>query len=531
MPVTTVTLTRPAFPSSRPASTARAPRRALPRLVGALFGGFLTATAFPATSWWWMAPVGVAALVLSVSGSRVRLPQAAALGGVAGSAFAVASVGWLAAVAPEALAGVVVYFAVWSSLLLAGMSIVLQRRAGLVLVPLVWVTVEWLRASWPFGGFPWARLGFAAVDSPWEWLIPNVGVYGLSAVLVAAGSCLAALLLASMRRTAAPALAAAGVVVVALALPDAWHHGDPPADPSAGSSGSLLVAVIQGGPRPSGPPGLERRAVLESHARVTRELAAESTEQLDLVVWPENAADIDPLQDDRARRTVESAVAAVGAPVVVGALTESPLGEGRMLNQAIVWRPGSGPGPAYTKSRLVPFGEYVPFRSMLAAAVPSLSRVPRDMVPGDGPPTLDTGPVLAGVLICYEVAFDDKVRESVKTGGGLLLVPSNNATYEGTAQPLQQLAIERFRALETRRTVLVASTTGVSAIISPDGAIVGSVDEGRSGWVTARVAVREDMTPAVRFGAVVGGLLAAGGALAVMLVQFHTWRGRRLGQR
>ena len=482
--------------------------------------------AFPATAWWWTAPAGVAVLILTVSGPRVGLPRSTALGALAGSAFALTSVNWLAAVAPEALAGVVVYFAAWWALLLGGLCVVLRRRAGLILVPLVWVLVELLRSSWPFGGFPWARLGFAAVDSPWQWMIPYLGVYGLSAVLVAAGTCLAAVLPVGVRLPI-PAVAAAGVVVALLAIPDAWDEKSITPGSRAASSDTLLVAVIQGGPQLPGPAAQERQAVLESHARVTRELAAASTEVPDLVVWPENAADIDPLQDDRARRTVESAVAAVGAPVVVGALTESPPGSGRLLNQAIVWRPGSGPGPAYSKSRLVPFGEYVPLRSLLATAIPSLARVPRDMVAGEGSPTLDTGPVEVGVLICYEVAFDDKAREAVREGAGLIVVPSNNATYAGTAQPLQQLAIERFRALETGRAVLVASTTGVSAIVLPDGEVQGSLEDGRSGWVSGRVPVGEGMTPAVRFGGAIGGFLAAGGALAVLLAPLMGWRRRR----
>ena len=526
MPVTTVTLRRPAFPSSRRVSTPRGRRRTAPRLVGAVLGGVLTATAFPGTAWWWAAPAGVALLVLSVSGARLRPRQTAVIGALAGSAFALTAVNWLAAVAPEALIGVVAYFAVWWSLLLTFMSYVLRQRAGLLLVPLVWVLVEWLRSGWPFGGFPWARLGFTAVDGPWEWLIPYLGVYGLSFVLAAAGACLAGVLLAGVRRPGS-VVAAVGVVVVALAIPGPWLEAVRSPGQQRESSNSLLVAVVQGGPQPPSTSGSQSRAVLESHARVTRELAASSTEVLDLVVWPENAADIDPLQDDWASRTVEGAVVAVGAPVVVGALTESPDGSGRLLNQAILWRPESGPGPAYSKSRLVPFGEYVPFRSLLAVAVPSVSRVPRDMIAGDGPPTLDVGQVEAGVLICYEVAFDDKVQEAVRGGAGLILVPSNNATYAGSAEPLQQLAIERFRAMETGRAVLVASTTGVSAIISPDGVLVGSLEDGRSGWVSGRVDILEGMTPAVRFGGAAGGFLAAGGALAVLLPLLLGWRRRR----
>lgn len=526
MPVTVVTLRAPAFASSRRPSTSPGRDRLAPRLAGALVGGALTATAFPATAWWWAAPAGVAVLVLTVSGARLHLRRAAFLGAVAGSAFALSTVNWLSTVAPEALVGVVAYFAVWWALLLACLSIVLRRHGGLLLVPMVWVLVEWLRSGFPFGGFPWARLGFAALDGPWGWLIPYLGVYGLSFVLAAVGACLAGVLLRG-RRQGGPAVVAAGAALAVLAAAGPWLDRVGASGRQHDAPTELLVAVVQGGPQQPGASPSQPRAVLEAHARVTGELAARSTEQLDLVVWPENAADIDPLQDEWAGQAVQDAVDEVGAPVVVGAVVESPDGTGRVLNQAILWQPGSGPGSAYTKSRLVPFGEYVPFRSVLASIVPSLARVPRDMVPVEASPTLDVGPVRAGVLLCYEVAFDDKVQAAVREGAGLLLVPSNNATYSGSSQPLQQLAIERFRALETARAVLVASTTGVSALISPYGEVMDRLEDGDSGWLSGRVPVSEGATPAVSFGAAIGGVLAAGGAVAILLSALRPATGAR----
>jgi len=516
VPVTMVTLEEPAFARRWGTSTPTGRRWNPRRLIGAALGGVLMGMAFPPMGWWWAAPAGVALLVLSVSGARLKLRQAAVLGAWSGSAFALSTVNWLSTVAPEALIGVVAYFAVWWALMLVGMSLVLRHRRGLMLIPWVWVLVEWLRSLFPFGGFPWARLGFAAVEGPWQWLIPYLGVYGLSFVQALLGACLAGVLITGARQPRA-AVAAVGGVTLALAIPGPWLDATRSSDRRDDSPNDIAVAVIQGGPQMPAASRSQRRTVLEAHARVTRDMAALSAEPLDLVIWPENATDIDPLEDDWARRTVDAAVDAVAAPVVVGALTEAPDGTGRRLNQAILWRPGSGPGPTYTKSRLVPFGEYVPLRSVLAPVVPSRGRLPRDLLAVEGPPTLDVGPVDAGVLLCYEVAFDDKVQEAVRGGAGLLLVPSNNATYTGSSQPLQQLAIERFRAVETARAVLVASTTGVSAIISPDGEIVASLADGSSGWLSGRVGIGEGLTPAVRFGATIGLVLAAGGAWAILL--------------
>lgn len=512
MPVTTVTLVDPAFDTSRTRRSGPRARRQPRRLVAAAVGAALVSMAFPPVAWWWTAPIGVALVVLSVSWGGPLLRHAAGSGAVAGAVFASLTVSWMQTVAPEAVAALVALLAFWWVLLFVLVAVLARTQTGHVWIPGAWVLIEVLRSSVPFGGFPWARLGFAAVDSPWQWLIPYLGVYGMSLVLAAVGTCLAVAVRRFPRRPP-PTASIVGVVLLALAVIGAAGLGQE----SPAASDSITAAVVQGGPQPQQAGDVERRAVLTGHAEVTRKLAEASSTPPDLVLWPENAADLDPTRDAWAKETVDRAVAAVGAPVVVGAVTEGSDASGVLRNQAIVWRPGSGPGAAYTKSRLVPFGEYVPLRSALAPVFPSLSRVGRDMEPGQGPPILDVGRVRAGVLICYEVAFDDVAREAVQGGAQLLLVPSNNATYAGTAQPLQQLGIERFRALEARRAVLVASTTGVSAMIQPDGAVVRSIGDGGSGWLLGRVPLSEEITPASRFGGVVGVLVAVLTALAVIV--------------
>ena len=140
----------------------------------------------------------------------------------------------------------------------------------------------------------------------------------------------------------------------------------------------------------------------------------------------------------------------------------------------------------------------------------------RDFLPGDDGLVLTSDRAKVGILICYEVAFDGAVRDAVLAGANVLAVPSNNATYSGTAQPMQQLAIARFRALETSRSVLVASTTGVSAIIGPDGTVLDSVADGQAGWRQRDVPVATDVTVAVRFGGQLGAALAAVGLLSIV---------------
>jgi apolipoprotein N-acyltransferase len=119
------------------------------------------------------------------------------------------------------------------------------------------------------------------------------------------------------------------------------------------------------------------------------------------------------------------------------------------------------------------------------------------------------------VLICYEVAFDDVARSTIAAGAQVLAVPTNNATYSGTAQPAQQLAMSQFRAVELDRAVLVAATTGVSAIIRRDGTVLASLGDAASGALTAQVELRDSVTPAARWG---GQLTLAMALLAALSV-------------
>jgi apolipoprotein N-acyltransferase len=120
---------------------------------------------------------------------------------------------------------------------------------------------------------------------------------------------------------------------------------------------------------------------------------------------------------------------------------------------------------------------------------------------------LQVGSISLGVLICFEVAFDDRVRDVINAGATILAVPSNNATYQGTAQPGQQLEIARFRALETGRAVLVASTTGVSAIVDRQGDVTASLEDGGAGVLVGSVTASTEVTAAVRWGGALGGVL------------------------
>jgi apolipoprotein N-acyltransferase len=185
----------------------------------------------------------------------------------------------------------------------------------------------------------------------------------------------------------------------------------------------------------------QREAVLNLHVQATERLAARvgagTLAQPDLVVLPENSTDLDPLLDADVAAKFDAAAKAVKAPMLVGAVLDGP-GPDHVRNAGLVWNAGGYAGVMYVKRQLVPFGEYVPFRAQLSGLITSLNRIPRDFAPGHATGAIPVGPVRIGDVICYEVAYDGLVRDDVEHG----------------------------------RAAVMASTSGISALVAPDGAVL-----------------------------------------------------------
>jgi apolipoprotein N-acyltransferase len=181
-----------------------------------------------------------------------------------------------------------------------------------------------------------------------------------------------------------------------------------------------------------------------------------------------------------------------------------------------VWSAAGAPGAYYDKTHPVPFGEYIPFRGLLASRISLLDQIPNDMIPGSGPGVLSVGPARVGVLMCFEVAYDGLVRQRVDGGAQLLAVPTNNATYIRTGQVDQQFAISRLRAIETGRYVVVAATDGISGVIAPDGRVVARALPRSRAVLEARVALTTRVTTGVRVGAWVERAAAFAGLVALL---------------
>jgi apolipoprotein N-acyltransferase len=474
------------------------------RLGGAVLAGLVLDVAFPPHDLWWLAPVAVGLLTALCRGQSAD--RGALLGLATGLGFFVPLLVWTGTIAgPAAWLALALLESAFLVPLGAALALVTRRAGWPVWAACLWVGEEALRDRLPFGGFPWGRLAFSQGHTV---LTPLAAVGG--APLVTAGVALLGGLVAAVvvRAGLRPAAAAAAVTLLVAALV-----------PTPTDGRVVTVAVVQGNvPRLGLAAFAQRAAVLNNHAAATHELAAEvragRLARPDLVVWPENASDLDPYTDAEAAAIIDAAVRDVGVPVLVGAVLDGP--GNKIRNAGIVWDPVAGPGERYIKRHPVPFGEYMPFRSVVRRISRKVDLVPRDFAHGDRPGVLQVGPARLADVICFEVAYDGVVRDAIQAGGRLLVVQTNNATFGRTGETYQQLAMGRLRAVEHGRSVLVAATSGISAVIAPDGRLVRRSPVFRRDLLVQRVTLRDSATLASRLGVLPELLLAALGAAAVV---------------
>ncbi|NKZ09300.1 apolipoprotein N-acyltransferase [Actinomadura latina] len=518
-------------------------RAGWPRTLLAAAAGLAMWPAFPPLDLTFLAPAGVALLTLVLRGRRPR--TGAWLAFVAGAAFFVPVLEGISRIGPD---GWIILSLVQAAYLLplgAGIAVVTRLPGWPVWTAALWVAEELVRGRVPFGGFPWARLAFSQTATPLTPYASYGGAPLVTFLTALVGGLLAYAAVAAHRARASrrdrtgdgheegredgqerPAPRRALVPVAgALALIAAVAGGGL-LIPTPASGRPVTVAVVQGNVPRLGLDFLgQRKAVLNNHVKATHELAARvragELPRPELVVWPENASDLDPYREPDAYTAIDGAVRDVGVPVLVGALTDTPDGE-KVENRGIVWNPGSGPGDYYVKRHPVPFGEYLPFRDVLTRLITRFERIPRDFARGTRSGVMRLGPVTVGDVICFEVAYDKEVRDVAP--GNILVVQTNNATYGRTSLPPQQIAMSRLRAVEHGRTILVAATSGISAIVAPDGRMLAESREFVPDIQVRTVPARTARTLSDRLGAAPEWALAALGLGAVLAA---AWTARK----
>ena len=485
------------------------------RCLAAALGGLFLSIGFEPVGFSPALPLGVTVLLLSVRGCRLGLAWIP--GWIFGLGFFGAHLWWLRAVGTDAWAMLSLAQSVYFMPLGAALAVLTRLRWWPVWSACAWVAVETWRGSWPFGGLTWGRLSFGTADTVWAAALPWLGMTGVSLLIALTGATLAWLLTGNWRRPLVAGAAVAGVVATT-AVPTIVGYDVAPGR-------TLSVAAVQ-----SGVPG-DGTDVLAHHREITQRFSqmtvdlAQSDQRPDLVVWSENSTATDPFSDTQTRSAIDRASAAIGVPILVGAMVDSPR-EKEVLNQGIVWQPQLGAGDRYTKRHPVAYGEYIPFRgSFIPDTYGQLRLIQRDLARGTSLEPLRIGGIRVADAICFDVSYDDAIHGQVAHGGQLIAVQTSNALFINTAQVDQQFEISRLRAIETGRYVVVAAINGVSGVIGPDGEILAMAEPRATAVAVADVTLADEITPAVAMGEWPGRILEAVSVVA-LVVALLTYRRR-----
>lgn len=363
-------------------------------------------------------------------------------------------------------------------------------------VAVMWVGLEQVRGSIPFGGFPWAYVAYSQVDAPLGKLAPwgsevtiGIAVVAVATLLRRAFSLVPAHAVGNWWSRPLAIVCAGGALIAPAAIEL----------PASDESGSLRVGIIQGNvEQPVNETYSTPYKVTNNHAETTR-LAREAGLNADLIVWGENSLDRDPRDDSEARKILTDVVDEAGVPFIVGVVRYDTA----RYNELITWYPGGQTEDSYTKQRPVPFGEYIPLREYLSILSKETAKVSVDMVGGTDPGILEIDiphrpSTRAAVGICFEAAYEDTFAEGVRLGGEFIVVPTNNSSFGYAPEALQQLQMVRLRAMSLSRSAMQVSTNGVSAIVRPNGEMRSTTGLFESAWRVEGIPLRNTLTFSAR---------------------------------
>jgi len=463
-------------------------------LLLALLAGMALPLAFSPFDWWWLGLLCPAILFAIGASAPSGIARRAAY--LFGLGFYGVGVSWVyismdryghsGPVLAALLTILLVAFLALFPVACVWLARCLRQGSGflalVVAFPAAWVLLEWVRV-WLFTGFPWLLLGYSQTDGPLQPLAPVFGVLGLSLVL----SCLAGVL-AWLWLVPQPRRIATGLLLVALTLSGArlldheWTEaaGEP-----------LSVVLIQGNVSQDqkwSPEFLQ--TTLDRYRDLTR-----AHWGVDLIVWPEAAV---PNWYHRVAHDYLEPLAAEGAAhgteLVLG-IPFMDLNTGDAYNSIISLGADSG---LYHKRHLVPFGEYVPLRDVLGPALDILGAPMSDFQAGTASTTLPAAGYDMGASICYEVVFSQEVAEALPAAKMLINI-SNDAWFGDSLAPHQHLQMARMRSLETGRSMLRATNTGISVVIDHKGRIVARAPQFEIASLEAEATPRQGATPYVRW--------------------------------
>ncbi|HLM63142.1 MAG TPA: apolipoprotein N-acyltransferase [Acidimicrobiales bacterium] len=464
-------------------------RRFVP-LAAALATGVVIAAALPPWGWWPLAFVGIVALdrLIADQPRGVRFRR----GSVIGIGLYVPSLAWML---DMTIPGYAIATAAYAALLgLALMAVPARAPGRWLALPGAVALAELLRWSWPFGGVPLSSLAVGQAAGPLAPVLRVGGTLLLVEVTLIAGVALAALV---ARRPAVAAVAGALALVAVVGAGLA---------PDGRQVGTMRVALVQGGgPQGTRASATDERLVFDRHLEATDAVRP----PVDLVVWPEDVVDVDgPIEESTEGRELVQLARRLGVPLIAGVV--EGVDSERFRNASVAYDGDGEIVDRYDKVHRVPFGEYVPLRSLIEPfGGADLSG--RDAVVGDHPALLDTAAGRVSVAISWEVFFGDRVREGVESGAEVVLNPTNGSSFTGTLVQTQQVASSRMRAIESGRWVLQTAPTGFSAVIGPDGTVRQRTAVSEQAVLQATVGRRQGTTLYTRWGLLPGWIVAVAG--------------------
>ena len=469
------------------------------RLPTAIVGGLLSSLAMPREDIWPLIFVSVGMILVSIRG--LRFWPATGIGFVAGLAFYMSQVEWLslylgpvpwiALSVMEAFifaAGAGVIAIVWSWTKSFPHSLYRNSLIALVIATL-WTAREWVAINLPYGGFPWSRVAQALSESFLSQLVYFVGISGLTFISVFITVVILQALESKRKNLRSNYL---GVAATLLALATAWLF----VVPVNAESGEVTVAAVQGNANAGLFANAERGTFLRNHLDATALLDNHPLKsEIDFIVWPENASDLNPQASPLALAQIEAVVAKYQVPLILGAITES---NKTYFNSSLYYDVTGAQVDQYDKKRPVPFAEYVPDREFWNQLAPDLiGLVSRDYAFGTRDGIFELNGNQLGALICFEIAIDDIGRELVFGGAEVILSQTNNADFGRSDETFQQAALARLRAIETGRAVVNISTVGVSRIFLPNGEIISELPIFEPGVMVEKIPLRNSITPAM----------------------------------
>lgn len=419
-----------------------------------VLAGVIYSLSFKPIGIWFLAPVAIALQIFLLR--RYRLPEFQSFLFAFSSSLIILSwsktfVGALPWIALALLQGV----------LAIPLGIVARFTKDIAPLFFVLLLLEEIRARFPFGGFSWTRIAFSQVDSPFSPLVAIVGVIGLSLITL-----LITRLILYPQWTSA-------LLFIPLLISSALVTEPQSKDET------LRVRAVQGGVPERGLEFNKRaQEVLDNHIRRTMSDVKNGDQ---LILWPENAIDIDPRTNRQVKEKLIALNQETDKPLIAGAI----LDDDKLFNSTVLVDVDGAITSTYIKRYLTPFGEYIPLRGIASLFSPHTDRV-TDFSPGKELVTHSVANAEIASVICYELLNDGIVREAAKSSD-FLVVHTNSATFSGSSEGEQQLAITRLRALESQKSIVSISTTGPSAIIDAQGRVLQKLEDGEVGSFAASV--------------------------------------------